>query len=506
MSTTSSILQQLNTIPNPGGIGLPIQQYATTMQSALTHSLEYGTLNQITTLTSSQTALTSLQTSLAQFQDATDILSSSQSWSNTTASSSNTAALAVTASPGALPSSYSVDVGQLATNQINFALSGLQSSASSSSNLIGGSMDIIPAATGVTVAVTVTAGESLNAIALAVNASSTLIQASVINTGSGSTPYELLFQSTQTGSLSAFTLTDATGSTLISMQLDAGNPIQLAQNATATLDGSIAIQSSTNTFASAIPNISFTALQANSSSTLSVNTNTSSVVANVQNWMTAYNTLVDQLHSDTTYTPGTNGGSAQTGPLFSDPGTQQLMSQLPSSAESIMSSGTYKDLAAVGIVLNPNNGHIEFQSSAGFSGTDAIQNGQTLFTSALTSNSSDLQSLFGVVKNSPSTSEIPTSGVLGNVWTMVEGFGSIPGTGTIGGEITSSQKQIKSLNSYVQMVNQQIQQQVSDFTSQLSKLNASLAQTQAQMATIQALIGGSSSATSTSSSSSSTHP
>lgn len=503
MSTTSSILQQLNSIPNPGGIGLPVQQYASTLQSALTNSLESVTNNEISVITASQSALTSLQSALAQFQSATDTLSSSQSWSTATVSSSNPTAISATVSPGALPATYSIAVGQLATSQVNFSLSGMQASASTTSSLSGGIIDMIPATTGVTLAVTVTAGESLDAIAQAVNALTTLIQASIIDTGSGSTPYDLVFQSTQTGSQAAFTLTDGSGSNLISTQLDVFQPSQLAQNAIATLDGSVSIQSSTNTFTDAIPNVSFTALAANTSATLSVNIDTSSVVSNVQTWMNSYNSLVDLLSTDTAYTPATTTLAAQTGPLYSDVNAQGLVSQLPSAAESnVDNNSTFKDLAAIGIVLDPNTGHLEFQSNTSFDNTaTSQQDGETLFTNALNSNPSELKSLFGVVPNSTPTSAIPASGVLGNMWTLVNGYGTIAGTGLIGGELTSFTSQLKSLNSYLQSTNQQIQQQVSDFTSQLSQLNATMARTQAQMQTVLALIGGSSNASSSSGSS-----
>lgn len=492
MSTTSSILQQLNSIPNPGGIGLPIQQYASTLQSALTNSLESVTNNEISVVTASQNALTSLQSALAQFQSATDALASSQSWSTPNVLSSNPAAVSATASPGALPATYTIAVGQLATSQVNFSLSGMQASASTTSSLTGGTIDITPASTGVTLAVTVTSGESLDAIAQAINAVSTLVQASIVDTGSGSTPYDLIFQSTQTGSLSAFTLTDGAGSTLVSSQLDASTPTQLAQNAIATLDGSISIQSSSNTFSTAIPNVTFTALQANTTATLSITSDTSSVVSNVQTWMNSYNSLVDLLSADTAYTPPTTTLAAQTGALFTDINAHGLISQLPSTAESdVGNNAMYQDLAAVGIVLDPTTGHLEFQSTTSFDGAGGTQQaGQTLFMNALNSNPSAVQSLFGVVPNSSTANAIPASGMLGNMWTLVNGYGTIAGTGSIGEELTSMTSQLKSLNSYLQTTNQQIQQQVSDFTSQLSQLNATMARTQAQMQTVLALIGG----------------
>jgi flagellar hook-associated protein 2 len=283
-----------------------------------------------------------------------------------------------------------------------------------------------------------------------------------------------------------------------------GAATQTAKNAVATLDGSILVQSSTNTFSSAIPDVSFTANQAGANATITVASSSSSTVTAVQTWMSAYNSVVDLLNTDTSYTPATSNSAAQSGPLFADANASGLISALPSTAEALVGSGTaYQDLAAIGIIVNPQNGHLGFQSSSDFTSGAVIQSGQTLFTNALQTNSSAVQSLFGVVTGTTDSTAIPTSGVLGNVYKVVNSFGTSSGSGTIGDELTSIGKQVGFLNSYLTQVNQQIQDQVNAFASQLQQLNTVMAHTQAQMQTVLALIGGSASSSSSSGSSSS---
>ncbi len=505
-----NLLQQLNTISNPNGVGIPVSTYVNEMQKILTQQLTTVPNNELSSLNASQSALTALQAALQSFQTATYTLASSANWNSVSATSSDPSAFTATTASGAQPGIYSLQVTALAQNQTNIQNSDFASSASGSSNFTSGSITITPSTIngGTTQTINVAANESLNSIASAVNSDTTLtgVAAQVLYNGSS---YQLEFSSTQTGTAYAYTL----GGTLIGTGVGQFTTTNTsAANASINLGG-VTLSSSTNTFTNSIPNVTINVSNTMSTAgTLSITSSTSSTVAAVQTWMSSYNNLIDLLHKDTSYTPSTNtsnpNASGTSGPLFTDTNANNLLSQLPSAVSQIVSgvSSSMNSLAAVGIVESPTTGHLEFQSSTGFTGTSftgTLQDGQTMFTNALTSNASGVQQLFGIVQNNSASTAFPTTGVLGSVsnllTTYLTGAGGQPSP--IQSDLNSISAQETNINNYLTQVNQQIAQNVANFTSQLNALNAAIQQSQAQTQAMSALLGGSSSGGSSSGSS-----
>ena len=486
-------MQQLNTISNPGGGGVPVTQYVQEYQAVLTQQLESTPKQELSTLSTQQSALTALQSALNQFQSATQTLASLQAWTPVTVASSSSA-FSATAQAGAQPATYSIGVTQLAQSQFSVATVG-QTTESGSSSITAGSLTVT-SLNGGAATVSITAGESLDSIAAAINQNSatTDVSASIINSGSGSTPYYIALQSTQTGAQYGFSLSSSTSSTYLSTNFGfPSTPNQAAQNAQITVDNSVNLSSSSNTFTSAIPNVTLTVSQPTSTAgTLTIAQNQSAIVGAVQTWMKSYNSLIDLVHKDTAYTPGTGTTPGTSGPLFNDPNAAGVLAQLPAALNMVQGSGVQNSLASVGIVLDPNTGHLEFQPAGGFGSTGGtLQDGQTMFTNALQSNASAVQQLFGVVQNAGASSAIPTTGVLGSVTTTLSEFvGGGGQTGTIQSELTGIQSQQTNLNSYITQLDQMISQNVANFTKQLNALNASLAQSQSQMQMLAALMGG----------------
>lgn len=503
-----NLLQQLNTISNPNGVGIPVSTYVAEMQKILTQQLTTVPNNELSGLNASQSALTALQTALQSFQTATYTLASSANWNSVSATSSDPSAFTATTSSGAQTGIYSLQVTALAQNQTNIQNTDLASSASGASNFTSGTITLTPSTIngGATQTVNVTANESLNSIASAVNSDTALtgVAAQVLYNGSS---YQLDFSSTQTGTANAYTL----GGTLIGTgagQFTTTNTS--AANAAINLGG-VSLSSATNTFTNSIPNVTINVSSLMSTAgTLSITSSTSSTVAAVQTWMSSYNSLIDLLHKDTAYTASTNtsnsNASGASGPLFTDSNANNLLSQLPSAVSQIVSgvSSSLSSLAAVGIVESPTTGHLEFQSSSGFTGTSftgTLQDGQTMFTNALTNNASGVQQLFGIVQNNSASTAIPTSGILGSVSnllsTYLTGAGSQPSP--IQSDLNSISSQETNINNYLTQVNQQIAQSVANFTSQLNALNAAIQQSQAQTKAMSALLGGASGSSSGSS-------
>ncbi|WP_281759827.1 flagellar filament capping protein FliD [Alicyclobacillus hesperidum] len=510
ISSTSSnsmanLLQQLNTLSNPSGTGLPVSQYAQDLQRILTQELETPSNNELSQLSSQQTALTGLQTALQTFEQATETLSSLQSWSTVTGTSSDPTSFTVTVQPGAQPAMYSLQVTSLASSQtsIQNLSSQFQTSADGSSNLSSGTIVLTNTVnSSKTATINVSTGESLNDIAAAINqqTSTTGVQASVLTNGQNQ--YFLSLSSVNTGTANGFTISGSLiGSGTGQIQFATTN----ATDASITLDGQT-MTSSTNTFQNYIPNVTIQVSQTMSSAgTLTLSTDASGAEKAVQTWMTAYNTLMDTINKDTAYTPPSAGSSSTqgtAGPLFGDPLAMDLLRQLPAavSASISTSSSAINSLASIGIVIDPSNGHLEFQSTSGFSSAaGTLPDGQSMFESALSSDPTAVQQLFGVVSTTASTA-IPQSGVLGNVYNLMNnlllGNSSGSGTSPIEGELNAISAQQTSIQNYLNLVQQQITNQVNNYTNQLNQLNSVMEQAQAQMKQISAMFGTSASSSS----------
>ncbi|MCY0893420.1 MAG: flagellar filament capping protein FliD [Acidibacillus sp.] len=496
-SNSGSIMQQLSSIPNVSGSGVPVQQYTTAMQQALTQEMTAVPDEQIQTFAATTSALSSLQSALQQLQTATQTLASAQTWTPTSVTSSNTSSFTLAGGPGAIVSSFGINVTSLAQAQMDVT------QFTGTASVTGGTFSIQGAGTSA-VQITVTSGESLSDIVSSVNSQTTNTDVQAFLLGNN----QIAFQSTLTGQSNGFTLADVSGNFVTGQAFV--TMTQSASDATITIGGTT-VTSSSDVFSNIVPNVTLTAV-ATGSGELSVTQNTSQVMTSVQSWMTAYNSVINLLNTDTAYTPPIAGstGSGQAGPLVGDPTASGLLSQLPNSITSMLpSNGVLQSLSAVGIVVDPNNGNLEFQSSSGFtingqSFGGTLQSGQTMFQNALNNNLGQLQSLFGVVPDTTLQTVIPMSGVLGSLNNNLNqylGFGSMKGM--IPTELKSISDQTTNLNNYLTEVNQMITSRVSNFTSQLNTLNASLQKTQSQMSMLSSLFGSNSSSNSSGSSGSS---
>ncbi len=495
-SSTANLLQELNTISNPGGTGLPVTTYASEMQQALQLQLLTNPDNQMTSLTNQQTALDALQSALQKLQSATNTLAASQNWNSVTSSNSNPTDYSITVNSGAQPSIYSIDIQGLAQNQIDVGLA-TGTFTSTTSTLTTGSFVIQANAMSAPVTISITStSETLQDL---VNTINTYTYESDVSAGLiyNGTSYQLSISSNQTGVNYGFSLT---GTALGQFGFTSIATVS-ATNATMQVDG-INVISQNNSFVNAIPGVTINAI-ATGTGTVSLSSDSSSIISNIQTWMSAYNSVVDLIKTDTAYTASATGTNVTSGPLFNDVVANTLNSSLPNSVMQSVGN-TYESslssLAAVGIVVDPTTGHLEFQPSTGFGiGTNvSLADGQTTFTNAMNQDSQAVQALFGVVSSGSLTSAYTTSGVLGNLTTMLNSFliGSGGQVSAITGDTNSIQKQETNISSYISTLNQQISTQVASFTKQLNDLNAAMQQSQLQVKQLGALLGTNSSSSS----------
>lgn len=297
--------------------------------------------------------------------------------------------MSVTVDPGTDEGSHSVQVEQLA--QVERIGSGTQTSRTTA---LGESGTFSIGESGKTAAnVTITADMTLNDVATAINAqkSTTGVTATIVAvTGStyklvltGADTNQTIDMSTSSGTvLSDLGITDTDGTTVPTTSV-----LQDAKPALLTVDG-VALQRDTNDIDDAIDGVTMnlTAVTGDSTITVNVGNDTTSVSDAIQTFATSYNawrTFVSQ--NQATNSDGTASSSAT---LFGDSTLRQVSTAIDSALTSLVGSTS---LGAIGITVNANN-ELDIDTTtlntalqSNFSGV------QQLFSYTATTSNSDLR-------------------------------------------------------------------------------------------------------------------
>ncbi|WP_291272829.1 flagellar filament capping protein FliD [Geothrix sp.] len=185
------------------------------------------------------------------------------------------------------------------------------------------------------------AQNNLNALRDAINASGAGVTASVVNTGSGSTPYQLVLtaQDTGTGSTQGvITLADLTagGSTNTIGITASADPVTLAGglqspaavDALFTLNG-VSLTRKSNVVTDAVDGMTFTLKQGGQtgSTTLTVSQDKSAITTAMQDVVSKYNTLLQAYKAATAVTKDSSGNKTA-GVLTGDGQTRAIMQQV----------------------------------------------------------------------------------------------------------------------------------------------------------------------------------
>jgi len=294
-------------------------------------------------LTQLQTKATGLQTKLSAYgtvksalsglQDAASKLLDSSSWKSKTFSSSNTTAVSGSASTSALATSFSLQVNNLAQVQSTRSAAVTTGSALGS----GGRLDIqlgqwsgnsFTAGSGSTVSVSVSATDTLTDIATSINSAGAGVTAVVVKTGGND---QLLLRGNSTGATSGFQVKafDSGGTAITDGSTGVGKlaydyssasasfygmtATQAAKDASVEIDG-IAVTSSTNTVADAVPGITLNLLtETTTPTTIVVGDDTASVKSKMEAFQTAFNKVASTLADLTKYDTGAKKGAALQG-------------------------------------------------------------------------------------------------------------------------------------------------------------------------------------------------
>jgi|HubBroStandDraft_5_1064220.scaffolds.fasta_scaffold78185_2 flagellar hook-associated protein 2 len=357
------------------------------------------------------------------------------------ATSSDAGVLSATAQSSAVAGTHQIVVNSLATQGTEFTdpfAAGADASILAAGTT-SGEVDLqVGGSGGTTHAIAITAGsnDTLNTLASYINSQGWGVNASVVTDANGS---RLALSSQSTGTPGALAITANT----TNLNFDA--PIGGA-NASLTIDG-IPYSSASNTITQAIPGVT---LNLNSASPgeavqLTVGANTSQATTAINNFVAAYNQVISDINQEYTVNASTNSE----GPLGGDSSLRQLQSSLLSDVTYSPGSGTYVNLASLGINMNDD-------------GTLTVDSSQ--LSSAFASNPAAVQSFF---QNAAST------GFANNFNSDLVNL-TDPTEGLLNVDLTQNSAQQTQLSTNISNFETQLNTEQQQLTTEFSQVDASL--------------------------------
>lgn len=372
-------------------------------------------------------------------------LTRDSAWNGVTISSSNstiTGAMTGIAAPG----TYNIKVTQLAQAQTT-VIGGAGAVALAKDETMGASGNIKLKMGAVEKEISVSSSDTLTKIATKINEAEMGIQASVVTDVDGKE--RLMLRSKETGTDKAFSVEIDPALTKLGQ-----SQTQAAANAKVELNG-VELESSTNTFASTIPGMSFTVSEVTANAaTLTVKADTETMKKNIQEFVDAYNELNELLAKSTKYTEETKTA----GVLQGDSATVSLQNSLRMLTQGISGSkGAFTRLADIGIQMQ--------------------QGGKlSVDTSKLDKGLADLESLKGLFAN-----KADSLGQGGGIAVNFKSFTDklLAFDGTLNTKTDSLERTLKSNSAEQEKVNKRAQtletrlyQQYSALDVKMSSLNA----------------------------------
>ncbi|HEX4228436.1 MAG TPA: flagellar filament capping protein FliD [Bryobacteraceae bacterium] len=328
--------------------------------------------------TTDQTTLTTLQDiaqPLQQLQSAITALASSVTSSALTPTISNTSAVSVTLGSNATAGNYQLEVDSLGSATQTISTGSPLVVTDPTSQDLSSSSSYTLTVNGTATTITPTSN-NLNGLVSAINGNSALgVAASVVNVGSSSSPdYRLALQANQLGTVS-ISLSDGTNNLL--QTLSTGTPALYKVDG---LSQQISSNSDTLTLAPGVTATLLGTTPSGSPATISVAASTSSAQTALQNFATAYNTVVSAFATQHGQTDGALSGNS-------------ILLVAQQALESIngytTQSGSLGYLSAVGLDLDAQGqltfNQSEFDSSVGSNFTalsDFVGSAQSGFVEA----------------------------------------------------------------------------------------------------------------------------
>jgi len=345
----SSVVSGASTSNTTGlGQGIDVNAFVTAALSGAQANITQ-VQNQQTAINNQSTALAKITTDLQNLQSAAFALGDPLgALSAQSANSSNTNILNATASSTAISGTHTITVDSLATTSSYYT----GAVASSSTPLANGSFTI-QVGSGAPVGVTINSSDNtLDGLASAINNLNAGVTASVVNDANGA---RLAIVSNTTGAPGDLTVTGKNSGLTFTKAVT-------GSNASLVVDG-IPISSTSNSVTGAINGITLSLGSANPNSpvTVSVAPDTSNATNTINQFVSAYNTAINDINTQFQVNTTTNTVG---GPLNSDGSVNDAQGTLLSAiAFATTGNGGVVNLASLGINLN-NDGTLTVDQSA----------------------------------------------------------------------------------------------------------------------------------------------
>ncbi|MFN3681281.1 MAG: flagellar filament capping protein FliD [Nitrospira sp.] len=302
------------------------------------------------TLNSKSMDYATLSTKLATLQSTAEKLRRAVSFDRFSASVSNETVLTATASSSATQGTYQIQVTRIAQSH-QLASKAAKAVASATTDIVSGSSATFTFRVGSGSDQTVTLGATatLEDLRDQINDLGAGVVASIINTGSETTPaYRLVLTSTNTGADNAITIvTDQTDLDLTNGSGTGGtDTLQAAQDAEVIVGSSstVTLTRSSNVITDAIPGVTLT-IKNTGTVQVGVNRDINAVKSTILSLASAYNEVVKFINERTTYDTATKKG----GNFFNEPTVRTVLSQLREAlSATVTGASTYTMVGEIG--------------------------------------------------------------------------------------------------------------------------------------------------------------
>ncbi len=260
-----------------------------------------------------------------------------------TATSSDENKVKVTAGGNATNGAWTVNVTQLAQT-MSRSTAGLADS--NTTNVGTGSFGITSNGQTWNIDLSANPTNTLEDIRDAINNSAAPVSATLINDGTGATPWRLVVTGDSSGAANAFTF-DLTNFTVANAAFNlnqAGSVLQNAQDATLSING-LSLTRSTNKVSDAITGLTLD-LKATGSSSITSSADNAGVKKKVKEFVDAWNAIVDITAPQN----AVNSTGQTSAILFGDSGLRSMSSHLRGGLNAVAGgTSSYRTLAGIGI-------------------------------------------------------------------------------------------------------------------------------------------------------------
>lgn len=326
---------------------------------------------------------------VSSLQDAVGKLTSVTGWNAVAAASSDSAAVTVSAIGGTQPTTFAVEVQNLAQAQSTYSMPLLPVGGAIGAGTLRLEIGqwagaVFTPGSGTPVDLTISATDTVSEIASKINSANAGVTATVLSDASGE---RLLLRGKSTGVEAGFRLSvtsDTDGDTAdalgLSRLVNGTVTNQAAEDAAATING-IPVTSSTNTFANKVSGVTFTAVKETTAPvTLTITRDNSAVQKNIEAFVKAYNDVNSVLNEATKYDASTKTG----GLLQGDSTALALQSALRAAIQSMTTgSSVFGRLSDIGVSVL-RGGDLEINSSKLSTAMENMDELKAMFSSTTT--------------------------------------------------------------------------------------------------------------------------